>query len=63
MRNVILGTIGVLWGGAIVVSNLVRGVPSASGSYGAGALAGFLFGLGLVAAGAWTLQRQLRGAA
>jgi phosphate/sulfate permease len=60
MRNKVFGTIGVLWGGAIVVSTLIRGVPSAETSYSAGQFAAFLFGFLLVGAGVWTLRRQTR---
>lgn len=62
MRSNIFGWIGVLWGGAIVVSTLLRGVPTASNSYEAGQFAAFLFGFVLLGVGAWTLRRQTKGA-
>ena len=36
MRNKIFGAIGVLWGGAILLSAFLRGGPQGSGSYVAG---------------------------
>src|SRR5262249_51215289 len=54
MRNIIMGSIGVLLGGAMIVSTLVRGLPKPDSAYGAGgfcaAITGFLmFGAGLYA--------------
>jgi hypothetical protein len=45
--NVILGAIFVLWGGALLVAGLVRESVS-------------VFGILLLAAGAWTLIMRLR---
>jgi hypothetical protein len=59
MRNIILGVIGVLWGGAIVVSGVANGVPS-GGAYGTGQLIGFLFGVALLGTGGWTLLKRAR---
>ena len=56
MRSKILGTIGVLWGGSVIASGLVRGAPDPSkSSYGAGQFAGFVFGSLLVGAGLYAL--------
>jgi len=60
VRNTILGIIGVLWGGAIVVSGLARGVPAPTSSYGTGAFTAFLFGIALVVAGGWALFTRRR---
>ena len=62
MRNLVFGSIGVLWGGAIIVSTLARGVPSPSTPYGAGQFTSFAFGFLLVGAGAWALRRRANGA-
>lgn len=56
MRNIVLGVIGVLWGGAIVL----QGMPEADSAYGAGQLAASLFGFAMLGAGAWALQRGIR---
>ena len=56
MRNTILvGVIGVLWGGGIIVSGLAKGIPTPSNARGSGAFVAFPFGLALVAAGSWAL--------
>jgi hypothetical protein len=53
MRNRIFGAIGVLWGGAVLLSGLLRGSQSGgSGAYQAGQRMGILtgallFGVGL----------------
>ena len=46
MRNRILGLIGVLWGGAIVVTRLLAGGPAGgeSGAYAAGQTGGLVPG-------------------
>ena len=58
MRNKIFGTIGVLWGGAMLVSAFVRGGPQGSGSYAAGQTAGLVFALLLLAVGAYYLLKK-----
>lgn len=40
----ILGAVAALWGGAILVSALLRGGAEGSGSYAGGQIAGFIFG-------------------
>jgi hypothetical protein len=59
MRNAILGVIGVLWGGAMLISGVLRGV-SGSGSYAAGQVTALGFGVALFAAGGWTLMKRFR---
>ena len=49
MRQLILGIVGVLWGGAILVLGLLSGVSD--GAYGGGQIAGLVFGLLLLVAG------------
>lgn len=62
MRNTILAVVAVVWGGAMIVSDLVNGIPSPETSYGAGGLVAFLFGIALFAAGCWTLlKKRARG--
>jgi hypothetical protein len=58
-RNRILGVLGVLLGGAILLSR-VLGWPAASGdgAYGAGQAAGLGFGILLLIVGAYFLARR-----
>jgi len=58
MRNKIFGAIGVLWGGAILVSAFLNGGPQGSGSYAAGQTAGLVFALLLLAVGAHYLLKK-----
>jgi hypothetical protein len=58
MRNKVFGWIGVLWGSAIIISTLAKGIPSPSSSYGAGGFTAFGFGFALLAFGIWTLWRE-----
>ena len=51
MRNKIFGTIGILWGGAVIVSFFARGASIGTGAYAAGALFGLLFGAVMLFAG------------
>jgi len=44
MRNRIFGGIGVIWGGAILVYSLMKGVPQGQGAYAAGQTGGMIFG-------------------
>lgn len=55
MRNRILAVIAVLWGSAMIVSGLTKGIPAPTSSYGAGGFTAFLFGIALFAAGGWAL--------
>lgn len=55
MRQLILGVIGVLWGGAIVISGLVRGMSD--GAYGAGQMIAFVFGIVLLLLGTRAIMK------
>lgn len=57
MRNRIFGLVGVLWGGAVLVSPFVRGLPQGSAAYAKGQAAGFVFGAILAIVGAYYLFR------
>ena len=57
MRNRIFGAIGVLWGGAMLVSAYLRGGPRGSGSYAAGQTAALVFAVLLVLVGAYYLTK------
>jgi hypothetical protein len=57
MRNRIFGAIGVLWGAGILASGLLRGGPEGAGAYGAGQMAGLVFGLLLLVAGGYSLLK------
>ena len=58
MRNKILGTIGILWGGAILASFFVRKIPwDSGGPYAAGAAMGFLFGAVMFATGIYYVRK------
>ena len=57
MRNRIFGGIGVVWGGAMLVSALLRAGPEGSGAYGAGQVAGLVFALLLVVVGGYYLLK------
>jgi hypothetical protein len=58
MRNKIFGTIGVIWGAAILVSAIMRGGPQGSGAYAAGQTGGIVFGALLVAVGAYYFLKR-----
>jgi hypothetical protein len=58
MRNTILAIIAVLWGVAMIISGLAKGIPTPTSSYGAGGFAAFLFGIALFSAGGWALHRR-----
>jgi len=59
MRNKIFGTIGILWGGAILVSLFVRKAPmgNAPGAYAAGAAMGVLLAVLMLAAGIYYVRK------
>ena len=57
MRNRIFGTIGLIWGGAILVRAFLHGGPEGSGAYAAGQTAGLVFGGLLVVVGGYYLVR------
>ncbi|MCA9284649.1 MAG: hypothetical protein KDA22_05520 [Phycisphaerales bacterium] len=55
MRNRIFGALGVLWGGAMLVSAFFRGGPQGSGAYLAGQIGGLVFALLMLGVGAYFL--------
>jgi predicted phage tail protein len=57
MRNRIFGLIGVLWGGAMLVSAFLRGGAQGSGAYAAGQTGALIFAVVLVIAGAYYLLK------
>ncbi len=57
MRNKIFGAVGVIWGGAVLVSAFLRGGPEGSGAYAAGNAAGIAFGALLFIVGGYFLIR------
>lgn len=57
MRNRIFGGIGVLWGGAVVVSALAKGGAQGKGAYAAGQTGGIVFGVLLLVVGAYYLVK------
>jgi hypothetical protein len=58
-RQIVLGGIFVVWGAAIVVRGLVKGIPDpGAGSYSAGQFAAFVFGFVMIAVGARALLKN-----
>lgn len=58
-RNRVLGLIGVIWGGAILLSRfLSASPPSGSGAYGAGRAAGLVFAILLLVVGGYYLFKK-----
>jgi len=55
MRNRILGLIGVLWGGGVVLSGIMRGIPEGHNAYQAGQIGGLIFGALLFLVGLYYL--------
>ena len=51
MRNKILGTIGIVWGGAMLISFFARGAQVGTGAYASGAYAGLAFGVVMIIVG------------
>jgi hypothetical protein len=49
-RNRVIGTLGAIWGGAVVISGLMRNL-SGDGAYAAGQITGFAFGSVMLVAG------------
>ena len=60
MRIKLLGWIGIVWGGAIIVSKLVasNAEPAKSGAYAAGQTAGLVLGVLLLVVGAYYAFRK-----
>ena len=60
MRATILGTVGVLWGGAIIASGILDRTESPDAAHVIGELMAMAFGALLLAAGARALIRRHR---
>jgi hypothetical protein len=60
MRNVIFGGIGVLWGGGILLYTFLAGGARSGGAFGAGQVAGLVFGLLLFGVGLFYLINGIR---
>ncbi|MGL4464213.1 MAG: hypothetical protein ACRC1K_18845 [Planctomycetia bacterium] len=60
MRNIIFGSIGLVWGGLLVMNSLFREVPQHGGARGAGQAAGQIFAYLLIAAGAYAMRTGLQ---
>jgi hypothetical protein len=60
MRATILGTVGILWGGAIIVSGILDRTESPDAAHVIGDLMAIAFGALLLAAGARALVRRFR---
>jgi hypothetical protein len=52
--------VGILWGGAIVIAGLVSGVSDQGGSYGAGQVTAFVFGIAFFLAGGRAVIMHVR---
>ena len=59
MRNVIIGAVGVLWGGGVLLAWALRGAPVGGGAFGAGQVAGLVLGVLLLVAGLYFLGSGL----
>ena len=59
MRATILGTVGVLWGGAIIASGILDRAQSPDTAHVIGELMAMAFGALLLAVGARALVRRL----
>lgn len=57
IRNRVFGTIGVAWGGGILVHTSQTGVPIVDSAAGAGSMLGVLTGLALFLVGMYFLIR------
>jgi hypothetical protein len=60
MRNLIFGSIGAVWGFAIILYAVLGGAPNAGGAYGAGRIVGIAFGVLLLGVGPFYLIRGLK---
>jgi len=60
VRATILGTVGVLWGGAIIASGLLDRTESPDAAHAIGELMALAFGALILAAGARALVRRYR---
>ena len=60
MRNIIMGSVGVLLGSGMIVGTLIRGLPKADSAYGAGAICASIFGVLMFGAGVYALIQGIR---
>ena len=58
MRATILGTVGVLWGGAIIASGILDRTESPDAAHAIGELMALAFGAFILAAGARAIVRH-----
>jgi hypothetical protein len=59
MRNLIIGSIGILWGGAIVLARILGGPPAGSASYQSGSWIGTAIGVAMFIAGIYYVRKGL----
>jgi hypothetical protein len=59
MRNMISGTIGILWGGALILARIFGGPPAGSASYQSGSWIGTAIGVAMLAAGIYYVRKGL----
>jgi hypothetical protein len=57
MRNKVLGVIGIVWGGAMLVSFFMRGANLGGGAYAAGQLLGLIMGGVMLVAGVVAVRK------
>jgi hypothetical protein len=60
VRATILGTFGILWGGAIIASGILDRAEAPDATHAAGDLIALAFGAFILAAGARALIRRFR---
>lgn len=58
MKQKILGSIGVLWGGAILVNGLLGQAPQGTEAYQSGQTAALIFGALMLLVGAFSLLKK-----
>jgi hypothetical protein len=58
VRNKLFGTIGVIWGGAMLVSAYSRGAPEGEGAFAAGQTIGIVFAVLLIVIGAYYFMKR-----
>lgn len=59
MRNLISGTIGILWGGALILARIFGGPPAGSASYQSGSWIATAIGVTMFAAGVYYVRKGL----
>jgi hypothetical protein len=62
MRNRILGIIGVVWGGAILISWVARGMPMGRSAYAFGQMGALVFAVVLLLAGLYYALKRGKSA-